>query len=993
MPTKRRVVRKPAKPSYVVGSAKPGFKGFVLHLGAIAKATVLSFTSPARFKAYWLSKAGALRIAKLAGIGILLIAGIFLWYAKDLPSPGKVNAKIGNSTTTFYARDAIDANGNVDFEKGTKLYEVHGDENRIVIPFDKIPANVKNATLAIEDKDFYRHGSFSVTGYLRAAYVDITNRGARHGGSTITQQYVKNALLNPNDRSISRKIKELILSIEIGQFYTKDQILSLYLNEIPYGGTAYGIEAACRTYFSDKYGTNDCAPKLQLDEAAMLAAVLNRPSYLSPYGQNQQALINRQNLVLDLMAVQKHVSKDEAEAAKWTIANLTPGDPKLEINKYPSFYSAITAPNFVLTLQDKLEAKYGASAVESGGWKVITTLDPNLQKCAELSIYNPGDATCKPDGKTEVNPNRGNRNYKNLTNLKGSNAALVASDPKTGQVLAMVGSYSFAATQVNVATSQRQPGSSFKPYVYASLFNKNKNGCSLTGSACETYGAGSILDDTVQNFGTPSSPYEPKDFGGNAKVGGPVTVRSALSGSLNIPAVHALKLAGVPQSIALAKSMGITTLNRDPNNYGLSLVLGSGEVKLADHVNAYESFANGGVHYEPTMFLQIRNNKNKIIEDNTKPSSPKRVLDEQVAYIIANIMSDDDAKQYIFGNALQVPGHVGHSQQGKGVAVKTGTTEYFNDAWAMGYTPSIVAGVWAGNNDNAPMSSQAANIAGPIWKSFMSMALYNKPIATFEKPSGLQYLPNAGTAKQKSADNDYFPKWYKPIARKKVNVDKVSGKIATACTPPLAVESRDEPSSDATDDVHSCDDVKPKVSVSAEDSGDYTITSSVTLGTFGTSKSSQFGAKLDVYLDDQIISTRQISASGSYTVACGNACDNNGSYTVKAVVTDSGLYQDQDETTITIAGGGGGDGGGGGSFDASSNATTYRRNDVVTFTWTTDPEGSTSYEVVSGTEILCTSIGLSCTYKTTTLGTKQWYVRGVQSNNRTDRKTFITTAL
>lgn len=974
MPKPRRIVRRPAKPSYVVGPSKPGFKGFIDHLGAIFVAYLMSFTSPARFKAYWLSREGAVRMAKIAGAGVLFILAIFLWYAKDLPSPGKVNAKLGNTTTTFYARDAIDSNGNVNFAKATKLYEVHGDKNRLIIPFTDIPAYAKDATIAIEDKSFYKHGAFSFLGIFRAAFVDLLHRGAAQGGSTLTQQYVKNALLDPNDHTIGRKIKELILSIEIGQFYTKDQILGLYLNEIPYGNTSYGIEAACRTYFSEKYGNDNCAKHLDLGESAMLAAALNAPSYYSPYGEHQAALIERQHLVLDLMADQGYISKTDAEKAKWTDKQLSATDPARDINKVPSFYSAIKAPYFVIGLQAQLEKKYGSAAIESSGWKVITTLDPHLQECAELSIYNPNNQTCRPDGVHELLPNKNNANFKNLQNGGGSNAALVAANPNNGQILAMVGSYSFAETQVNVATSPRQPGSSFKPYVYSTLFNKNKNGCTTT--PCDTYGAGSVLDDTITNFGTAANPYIPKDFGGSAEVGGPVTIRSALAGSLNIPAVHALKLAGVSQSIATAQSLGITTLDQAPSNYGLSLVLGTAEVKLTDHVNGYESFANGGLHYDQQSVLEIRDNKNNIVEDNTKPKTPKRVLDPQVAYLIANILSDNDAKRYVFGSELEVPGHVGHSEQGMGVAIKTGTTEHFNDAWTMGFTPSIVAGVWSGNNDGSPMKRQAADIAAPFFKSFMAMALYSKPNETFTKPEGLQYLPNSAPAKMQSASSDYFPKWYKGPARKKVNFDKVSNKLATTCTPPLAIESRIDDGTTATDDVHACDDVKPTVKITATNSGGaYSFTANVTLGTFGTTKTSTFPAKLDISLDDQIISTQQISNSGTFTVDCGAACT-SGSHTVKAVVTDSGLYQGSDETTITVAGSTTSSGGGStATFQGVTPAEgSTQKAGTLTFTWTADPAASSYVLYVDGKQVK-TLNGMTTTYPVTnTTIPHTWYV-------------------
>lgn len=955
MPTKRRI-RRPAKPLPALGSGVRGrFQRF--------------FTSfkPKNFKAYWLSRAGLVRLAKIAGAGVLFIFLVFLWYAKDLPSPSKINSKLG-LTTTFYARDAIDAQGNVDYTHATKLYEVHGDENRIVIDFNQMPADLKNATVAIEDRNFYKHGAFSFVGYLRAAFIDITTHSRSQGGSTITQQYVKNALLS-NDQSFSRKIKELILSIEIGQFYSKQDILKLYLNEIPYGNGAYGIEAACRTYFSDKYGKDNCAQHLTLSESALLAAIPNAPSFYSPYGQNREALIDRQHLILDKMAQQKYISQSTADGAKWTLAQLDTTGTSYDINKTPSFFSAVTAPNFVYTLQDQLEQKYGTAEVEQGGLKVITTLDPNLQKCAELAIYNPGNDNCQPDGKTDVNPNRNNANYTNLTRSKGSNAALVAANPNNGQVLAMVGSYSFADSQVNVATSPRQPGSSFKPYVYATLFSKNINAnCNSNTASCATYGAGSILNDTITEADSFDPNYHPRDFGGSAEVGGPVTIRTALDGSLNIPAVQALSLAGVSNSIATAHSLGITTLNNPASSYGLSLVLGSGEVTLADHVNAYESFANGGFHYAPSMVLKIYDDKNKVIEDNTKPSTPKKVLDPQVAYLINNILSDANARAYVFGTELNVNGHSVGGQAAQGVAVKTGTTEHYNDAWTMGYTPSIVAGVWAGNNDNSPMTSQAADIAAPFWKGFMNAALTGKAVETFPKPSGLQYLTNGGGALQSKYTSDYFPKWYKQPKLNYVTIDKVSGKLATDCTPDLAKEQELDTGITATDDAHSCDDIKPLaniVGLSNSSPGNFSV--EVTLGTFGTTKPGIGTAQLQVYSDDQIISTQTVSGSGTYSVPYNPSA---GSHTVKAVITDTGLYQGTDEQTVTSSGSSG-------TFKGltPSEGSTVLHGSNVNFQWTTDGAAGILYTLwIDGSPRGSATTGTTESFKVNSLGAHNWWV-------------------
>jgi membrane peptidoglycan carboxypeptidase len=923
--TPRRVKRKPAKALSTPLSQRTGLRG---HLSRFA----LSFT-PSHFRRYWLSRAGLVRIGKLAGVGALFIVLVFLWYAKDLPSPSKINAKIG-LTTTFYARDELTNPGH-----GTKLYEVHGNEQRVVIDFNQMPDTLKHATVAVEDRNFYKEGAFSFIGTLRAVITDVLHRGYSQGGSTITQQYVKSSLLT-NDKSISRKIKELILSIEIGQFYSKDDILKLYLNEIPYGNGAYGVEAACRTYFSKapaNYGNQNCAQHLNLSQSALLAAIPNAPSYYSPYGEHKDDLIYRQHLILDKMAQQGYVTATEAAAAKWTVAQLdTSNTPTAvaarQINQTAAFFSAVQAPNFVYTVQDQLEAKYGASEVEQGGWKVITTLDYNLQQCAQLAIFNPANDSCTPDGKTQVNPNKGNFNYTNLQHSRGSNAALVAADPKTGQVLAMVGSYSFQDSQVNVATSPRQPGSSFKPYVYATLFGKNPQGCATISSTCITYGAGSVLNDTLDQgnqFGT----YKPRDFGGSAEVGGPVTIRTALDGSLNIPAVQALQLAGVSQSINTAHTLGITTLNNDPSTYGLSLVLGSGEVTLADHVNAYESFANGGVHYDPSTVLKISDAKGNTIEDNTKPKTPKKALDPQVAYLVANILSDSQARRYVFGSELDIPGHVGAGQAGQGVAVKTGTTEHYNDAWTMGFTPSIVAGVWAGNNDNSPMTSQAADIAAPFWRGFMTAALTGKPMETFTKPSGLQYLSNSAFSKQSTNAQDYFPAWYKGTAIKTIKIDRVSSKLATSCTPPLAIQEVSDTGVTDTDDAHACDDTQPTAQITGlTGGGPYNFAVKVTLGTFGTTKPGVGTAKLDVSFNGQVVSTQQISASGTYQITYSPSSP--GSYAVKATVTDTGFYQGSDEQTIVAGGGGSGFNG----VSPSTSGSPYSSG-AINFSWSDDHNG------------------------------------------------------
>jgi penicillin-binding protein 1A len=409
-------------------------------------------------------------------------------------------------------------------------------------------------------------------------------------------------------------------------------------------------------------------------------------------------------------------------------------------------------------------------------------------------------------------------------------------------------------------------------------------------------------------------------------------MRTALGGSLNIPAVQALQLAGIPQTIATAHSMGITDLNNSSSSYGLSLALGSGEVQLADHVNAYESFANGGLHYAPTMALKIYDKNNNVILDNTKPKTPKRVLDPQVAYIINNMLSDSNAKTYEFGNLLNVSGYTGYGLSGQGFAVKTGTTTDYRDAWTMGYTPNLVVGVWAGNNDNTPMTAEAADISAPMWKSMMAASMAGKPIDTFPKPSGIQTLTIPGSAyvsDSSSGYKDLFPSWYKNSAAKSVVIDIVSGLLATPCTPPLAQKTVNY-SVTGTDDVHSCSDAQPTVTISGLSGGGptYNGTATVVAGKFNPDK-------LDITLDDQIVSTQAINGAGTYTFSFTTSA--SGSHSVRAIVTDDGYYQGtSDVTAINVSGGS--------SVSVISPGGNAGSAGPITFEWTPDSNAS-SYQL------------------------------------------------
>lgn len=688
--------------------------------------SVSSF-SPKAIKNYlkylFTTKEGLKKIGTVAVIFLGLMVALFGWYAKDLPTPNKINSRMSAQTTQIFDRN------------GKLLYEMHGDKNRILVEFNEIPDNIKNATVAVEDKNFYRHTGFSPTRIVASAIHNIFSRvsgGKLQGGSTITQQFVKNALLSP-EQTFGRKIRELILSMEIEAMYKKDDILKMYLNEIPYGSNAYGVKVAAKTYFDKEL------KDITLEEAAVLAALPQAPTYYSPFGENKDALMARKNTVLQLMADQKYISQEEADAAM-----------AKEIKFANNPYGSITAPHFVMYVKQKLVEKYGEQMANEGGLKVYTTLD--------LDLYNAANAAVREIG--AIN----NKKY------KASNAALVSIDPKTGQILAMVGSRDFFNEEidgnVNVTIRDRQPGSSFKPISYATLMKK------------DSWGAGSILYDVKTDFG---GGYIPSNYDGSFR--GNVTVRKALAGSLNIPAVKGLYIAGIREVLDTAHEMGITTLN-NPENYGLSLVLGAGEVKPLDMATAYGVFANGGIKQDPTWFVKIEDKNGKTL-DEYKKQPGKQVLDPQIAYIISNILSDNNARSYIFGSRSQlyIPGYT--------VAAKTGTTNDNKDAWTVGYTPSISTAVWAGNNDGTAMNKAGgATAAAPIWNRYMKYALTKFQKEDFKRPSGVKTVTlDALTGRQvtsatTSQVTDIFPSWYKtpgatPGGSQEIKIDKLNNKLAT----------------------------------------------------------------------------------------------------------------------------------------------------------------------------------------------------------------------
>ncbi|MBI4119562.1 MAG: PBP1A family penicillin-binding protein [Parcubacteria group bacterium] len=606
-------------------------------------------------------------------LSALIVSGAaFIYIFKSLPDPSQLNERQLVQSTKIY-----DRTGNV------LLYEIHGEEKRTVVPYEEIPEYVKRAAVAIEDQNFYQHPAFDWRAILRALITDIIKGHFVQGGSTITQQLAKNSFLT-SERTIIRKIKEIILSVRLERTFSKDQILYLYLNQIPYGANAYGIEAASQTYF------NKSAKDLTLAEAALLAALPKAPTYYSPWGSHIDELKDRQKYVLEQMFQLGFIDEEELKRAQ-----------KAELYFAPQSTGKIKAPHFVIAVQDYLIKKYGEDIVERGGLKVTTTLDWDMQQLAEKVVAE-GAA-------------------RNEELYEGKNAALVAQDAPTGQVLAMVGSRDYFDIKnegnFNVATQGlRQPGSAFKPFAYLTAFKKG-------------YAPDTVVFDAPTEFdssGNPERSYHPNNF--DEKFRGPLTFRQALAQSINVPSVKVLYLAGIDDALATARDLGITTLT-ERSRYGLSLVLGGGEVKLNELVEAYSVFAREGEKHDQTMILKTEDSNGNVLEEYRDDA--QRVVDPQPVRLLNDILTDDNARRPLYQNSFDLTVFPGHQ-----VALKTGTTNDYRDAWAIGYTPSLVVGVWAGNNNNQPMQRRGSSIlaAVPIWHAFLDEILKNKELETFSRP-------------------------------------------------------------------------------------------------------------------------------------------------------------------------------------------------------------------------------------------------------------------
>ena len=617
----------------------------------------------------------------LVATGLLLVflGGSILWVAfTPIPALNSFDpGKVGLSTKIY------DRTGQ------TMLYDLNHDMRRDIVPLADVNPNLQHATIAIEDSNFYHHGGISITGIGRSLLTDVTRMSFAQGGSTLTQQVVKNTILS-GKKSITRKLQEWILAIRFEQKYTKSQILEFYFNVTPYGGTIYGAEAASRSFFGKS------AKDLDVAESAYLAAIPQAPTYYSPYGNNRAALDSRKNHVLDRMLELGYITQEQHDQAK---------NEKVTFSRQQN--NSIIAPHFVFYLEQQLEDKYGAD-VATQGLTVISTIDADLQHQAD-SIVN-------------------QYALENTKRFNASNAAMVAIDPKTGQILAMVGSRDYFDTEIdgnfNAALALRQPGSAFKPFVYATDLAK--------GYTRET-----AIFDLPTQFSTTCSPsdnyndeppcYAPGNY--DSKFRGPMTFTTALAQSINIPAVKALYLAGIPNVLNLAKGMGLTTLG-EPKDYGLSLALGAAEVRLLDLTNAYAGFANEGMMHDSTGILKITDARGHTLEEYKGES--RRTIDPDVAREMSSMLSNNQARQpeYPPVNPFTFPGY--------DVAAKTGTTNESRDAWTVGYTPSIAIGVWAGNNNNTPMVKEIAGyIVAPMWHEIMQYALGKYPKEFFNAPPEL----------------------------------------------------------------------------------------------------------------------------------------------------------------------------------------------------------------------------------------------------------------
>jgi 1A family penicillin-binding protein len=641
----------------------------------------------------------------------IFLPAIIYIFIQELPNPSELTLRQIPQTTKIFDRN------------GTLLTQIYAQQNRTIIPLSEIPTHLRHATFAIEDKNFYSHPGFDLSSIIRAIIVNLSG-GKIQGGSTITQQLIKSSMLTP-EKSFTRKFKEIVLAMWAERMYTKNQILEMYFNQIPYGGTAWGIEAASQTYFEKK--TKD----LTLAESAFLAGLTSAPSIYSPYSNDPTLWKKRQNEVLAKMIDLGYITQKQAKNAR------------LEKLNFKKQQTAIHAPHFVTYIKELISQKYGLPMLEKGGLNITTSLDLKTQLIAEKIV------------KDEVQSN---------THLNLSNGASIVTNPRNGDILAMIGSHDWndpIGGNFNVTTSLRQPGSSIKVITYAAAL---QNG----------FTPASIIDDTPVTYINYTTPYSPVNYDG--KFRGKVTLRTALANSLNIPAVKTLNQIGIPTMVNLAKKMGITTWD-DPKNYGLSITLGAAEVTMLDMATVYATLANEGGRVDLNPILKITDSKGTLLEEKNPPQ-PIQVLEKGVAFIVSDILADNQTRQMAFGpnSPLNIPGHT--------VSVKTGTTDHKRDNWTAGYTQDYVVIVWVGNNNNDPMSpylTSGITGAAPIWHNIMQSLLQSSPAIKPTPPpqivqkdcaGRIEYLlkrtedtPDCRSLKTYSQENN----WFTPQRNRRIN--------------------------------------------------------------------------------------------------------------------------------------------------------------------------------------------------------------------------------
>ncbi len=606
----------------------------------------------------------------LATVGVIVTIAIFLyifWWASTLKVP---------SVEGFDTRQVEQSTKIYDRTGEVLLFNIYGDIRRTVVPLEDISRHLRNATIAIEDAEFYEHNGVKPTAFIRAAIANIQTLSFGQGGSTLTQQVVKNVYLT-REKTLTRKAKEWILAIALEKKLTKDEILSVYLNEMPYGGTIYGVQEASKYFFGKD------ANKLTLSESAYLASLPQRPTYYSPHGNNKDALDKRKDLVLSKMLENGFINNTEYKEAL---------NENVVFNKFKNHN--ILAPHFVFYIRDYLEKTYGEDALYRGGLRVTTTIDNRIQEAGERIINK--FAT------------------ENEIKFNAENAALVAIDPQNGQILAMVGSRDYFDETIdgkfNVATAYRQPGSTFKPIVYSTAFEKGYTPSTVVFDLRTQFSTNCSANDYTMS----STCYSPVNYDG--KFNGPMTLRNALAQSVNIPAVKVLHLVGIKDALAKAKALGINGLNEGAGHYGLSLVLGGGEVSPLELTGAYGVFANDGIRNPTTGILKVEDSSGTILEEFE--AAPERVLSAQAARSLSSVLSDNVARTPAYGRRSFL------YFNNWDIAAKTGTTNDFRDVWVVGYTPTLAVGTWAGNNDNSPIVKKVAGfVIAPMWRAFMDEVL------------------------------------------------------------------------------------------------------------------------------------------------------------------------------------------------------------------------------------------------------------------------------